>query len=104
MLNLERRTRDITLELRAGEWEEVHFELPLPPAWMKNARCARPEFENINFDSDSNPAALAVCHACPVKDECLEDALVNRILYGVLGGTSPTVRRAILAEREGVAA
>jgi WhiB family redox-sensing transcriptional regulator len=44
-------------------------------------------------------AARRVCADCPVKTECLEYALANRIDHGVWGGTSERERRRILKAR-----
>ena len=42
-------------------------------------------------------AAKKICARCPVRAECLTDALTRRDLgYGVLGGTTPRERRELL--------
>lgn len=38
-------------------------------------------------------AAKAVCFACPVRSECLAEALDMRELYGVFGGLDEDERR-----------
>lgn len=38
--------------------------------------------------------ALAVCAGCPVRTECLADALERGDAFAVLGGTLPRERRA----------
>ena len=43
--------------------------------------------------------AKAVCLACPVRTECLADALDNRIEFGVWGGMTERERRALLPRR-----
>lgn len=40
--------------------------------------------------------AKRVCRGCPVKIECLAEALDNRIEYGVWGGMTERERRAVL--------
>lgn len=39
--------------------------------------------------------AKALCVLCPIKDECLQDALDRNIEFGVYGGTSEKERRAM---------
>jgi WhiB family redox-sensing transcriptional regulator len=43
--------------------------------------------------------ARRICADCPVKDLCLEYALVNRIDHGVWGGCSERERRRLLRQR-----
>ena len=41
--------------------------------------------------------AIAVCHTCPGRDECLDWALETRQAFGVWGGTTPEQRSVMLA-------
>ena len=43
--------------------------------------------------------AKVVCATCPVRTECLADALDNRVEYGVWGGMTERERRALLRKR-----
>ena len=43
-----------------------------------------------------------ICNGCPVKMECLADALDNRIEFGVWGGMTERERRALLRRRPNV--
>jgi WhiB family redox-sensing transcriptional regulator len=43
-----------------------------------------------------------VCRSCPVRTECLADALDNRVEYGVWGGMTERERRALLRRRPDV--
>ncbi len=45
--------------------------------------------------------AKAICGTCPVRADCLEDALARRERYGVWGGRSEDERRQILQHRHG---
>jgi WhiB family redox-sensing transcriptional regulator len=47
--------------------------------------------------------AKAVCMGCPVRTECLSDALDNRVEFGVWGGMTERERRALLRRRPDVA-
>jgi WhiB family transcriptional regulator, redox-sensing transcriptional regulator len=44
-------------------------------------------------------AATAICRDCPVREPCLEYALVNRIQHGVFGGESERSRERTLRQR-----
>jgi WhiB family redox-sensing transcriptional regulator len=46
--------------------------------------------------------AKAVCMGCPVRTECLADALDNRTEFGIWGGMTERERRALLRRRPGV--
>jgi WhiB family redox-sensing transcriptional regulator len=75
-------------------------ETPDEYAWMFHARCrgvSPAEF----FPSDGTGVETAqrVCAECPVRAECLEYALLNRIEHGVWGGASERERRRILRRR-----
>jgi WhiB family redox-sensing transcriptional regulator len=68
--------------------------------WMAYGHCAhRPP--SLFFPSDGVGVEVArrICADCPVKDPCLEYALVNRIDHGVWGGCSERERRRILKAR-----
>jgi WhiB family redox-sensing transcriptional regulator len=68
--------------------------------WMARGNCAH-ESPALFFPSDGVGVEVArrMCATCPVKDECLEHALVNRIDHGVWGGASERERRRILKRR-----
>lgn len=48
-----------------------------------------PEREN----AETIPKAKAVCHACPVQEQCLDYALADPGLVGIWGGTTDRERR-----------
>lgn len=65
--------------------------------WMSKGNCAdRPPSEFFPSDGVGVDRARKVCATCPVKEVCLEYALVNRIDHGVWGGASERERRRIL--------
>ncbi|MCP3936254.1 MAG: WhiB family transcriptional regulator [Actinomycetia bacterium] len=67
---------------------------------MSKGNCAeRPPSEFFPSDGVGVDRARKVCATCPVKETCLEYALVNRIDHGVWGGASERERRRILKRR-----
>jgi WhiB family transcriptional regulator, redox-sensing transcriptional regulator len=64
-------------------------------SWLDDARCAG-EDESIFFpdryDGGYSQLAFQICAACPVRAECLEFAMVNRIGWGVFGGLTAAQR------------
>lgn len=71
-----------------------------PPEWTAEGRC-RGMDPQVFFPSDGLgvQAATAICLDCPVREPCLEYALVNRIQHGVFGGESERSRERILRQR-----
>lgn len=64
------------------------------PPWQRDALCI--EFPNLPWHPERGQSvdpALQVCGRCAVRPECLEWALADPQLLGVLGGTSAKVRR-----------
>lgn len=74
--------------------------MPEGMEWMLAAKC-RGVTPGEFFPSDGSGVerAMRVCDGCPVKTDCLEYALENRIEHGVWGGTSERERRRILKRR-----
>jgi WhiB family redox-sensing transcriptional regulator len=68
--------------------------------WTAQGKC-RDMDPAIFFPSDGIGVQVAqrICVDCPVKVECLEYALADRIDHGVWGGTSERERRRILRQR-----
>jgi WhiB family redox-sensing transcriptional regulator len=70
--------------------------------WMPQGKC-RDLAPDIFFPSDGLGVQVAqrICEECPVTEECLEYALVNRIDHGVWGGRSERERRRLQRRRRG---
>ncbi len=70
--------------------------------WAEAASCkgARPD-ELFVRGAEQNRAKL-MCGHCPVRTECLAEALDNRIEWGVWGGMTERERRALLRRRPNV--
>lgn len=67
-------------------------------AWMTQGRCYRELAQPADFFPTTTAGyarARAYCAACPVRRECLDYALANRIVDGFFGGVSGKERERI---------
>ena len=64
--------------------------------WTVKAVCAGGDPDMLFVTGAAQREAAKICQACPVRLECLADALDNRIEYGVWGGMTERQRRAVL--------
>ncbi|MEW5539360.1 WhiB family transcriptional regulator [Streptomyces cyaneofuscatus] len=71
-------------------------------SWRENAACRSADPEELFADSAAQSRAKAVCGGCPVRAECLAEALDNRVQFGVWGGMTERERRALLRRRSDV--
>jgi len=61
-------------------------------SWAAEALCAQADPELWFPDrGESNKVAKSVCRQCPVKEQCLQEALMTPD-YGIWGGTSEAER------------
>lgn len=74
-------------------------------AWVERAAC-RGEDPEMWFPTGTRDLsgvqtryAKAVCRVCPVRRECLNDALVNGIRYGIWGGRTEGEREKLARRR-----
>lgn len=68
--------------------------------WMLRGNCRdEPPARFFPSDGVGVDQARRICATCPVREPCLEYALVHRIDHGVWGGTSERERRRILKSR-----
>lgn len=74
-----------------------------PKQWRSHAACRDVDtavfFPEIETESEV-AAAKAVCAACPVREACLEFALVTRQDDGVWGGLDENERRRVRRRRQ----
>lgn len=75
--------------------------------WERRAACA-PDERSVDLDWFSTDAtekyqARAVCESmCPVRKECLQFALDNKLVYGIWGGVDDyELRRALSVDSKG---
>lgn len=72
--------------------------------WQADGKCAQPGVKPDDWfptritepgddAEDSTPEqAERLCRGCPVKRECYEYAVANKLVYGVFGGATPGQR------------
>ncbi len=65
------------------------------------AKCRGME-DGLFPDASDQKRARAICGGCPVRNECLAEALDNRIEWGVWGGLTERERRQLLRKRTDV--
>lgn len=64
--------------------------------WPSLAACANGDPDALFVLGAEQNVAKRICRQCPVRYECLADALDNRIEFGVWGGMTERERRALL--------
>lgn len=73
-----------------------------PVAWKRYASCADMDLRIFYTERGESPReAKNVCAGCPVREECLEYALVYGEKFGIWGGKSERQRKRMRAERRG---
>jgi WhiB family redox-sensing transcriptional regulator len=70
--------------------------------WTTSARCRTTDPDELFVQGAAQNRAKQVCLGCPVRTECLADALDNRVEFGVWGGMTERERRALLKRRPDV--
>jgi WhiB family transcriptional regulator, redox-sensing transcriptional regulator len=68
-------------------------------AWSAEAACSQTDPDEMFVQGAAQNRVKQICSGCPVKMECLADALDNRIEFGVWGGMTERERRALLRRR-----
>lgn len=69
--------------------------------WTLEAKC-RGKQDELFPDGADQKRVRALCSGCPVRTECLAEALDNRIEWGVWGGMTERERRQLLRQRSDV--
>jgi WhiB family transcriptional regulator, redox-sensing transcriptional regulator len=70
-------------------------------SWVELARCRGAE-DDLFPEGKQQKRAAAVCVGCPVRANCLAEALDHRIEWGIWGGMTERERRALLRQRPDV--
>ena len=71
--------------------------------WPSMAACRNGDPDALFVQGAEQNVAKRICRSCPVRYECLADALDNRIEFGVWGGMTERERRALLRRHPQVA-
>ena len=67
--------------------------------WTSRAACSGSSPDDLFVQGAAQREARTVCGGCPVRLECLADALDSRAEFGVWGGMTERERRALLRRR-----
>ncbi|MFT4081720.1 MAG: WhiB family transcriptional regulator [Nocardioides sp.] len=67
--------------------------------WAAKAACNGQEPDELFVRGAEQTRAKQICSGCPVRTECLAEALDNQIEWGVWGGMTERERRALLRRR-----
>jgi WhiB family redox-sensing transcriptional regulator len=70
--------------------------------WTAEAACQNRQPDELFVKGAAQNRAKQLCLGCPVRTECLAEALDNRIEWGVWGGLTERERRALLRRRPNV--
>jgi WhiB family redox-sensing transcriptional regulator len=70
--------------------------------WRVSASCRDEDPDGLFVRGAEQRRAKLVCLNCPVRAQCLAEALDNRIEFGVWGGMTERERRALLRRRPDV--
>jgi WhiB family redox-sensing transcriptional regulator len=70
--------------------------------WAASAACRSTDPDTLFVQGAAQNRAKSICLGCPVRTECLADALDNRVEFGVWGGMTERERRALLRKRPDV--
>ena len=78
-------------ESKGGKWN-----MSMVVDWPSMAACRNGDPDALFVQGAEQNVAKRICRSCPVRYECLADALDNRIEFGVWGGMTERERRALL--------
>ncbi len=70
--------------------------------WAVKALCNQTRPDELFVRGAAQNRAKQMCAGCPVRTECLAEALDNEIEWGVWGGMTERERRALLRRRPNV--
>ncbi|MGO2606704.1 MAG: WhiB family transcriptional regulator [Brachybacterium tyrofermentans] len=65
-------------------------------SWATRGACVTMDPDGFFVQGAEQHVVKTACGACPVRTECLADALDNRVDFGVWGGMTERERRRLL--------
>src|SRR5256885_3625887 len=83
-------------ERTRGESKGGSGNMSMVVDWPSVAACRNGDPDALFVQGAEQNVAKRICRSCPVRYECLADALDNRIEFGVWGGMTERERRALL--------
>lgn len=79
----------------------VNFRPSGDQSWTQSAECAKPG-QPLMFPHEGDTVGVEqakdVCNRCPVRQQCLDEALGRRESFGIWGGMTTDERRALLRQ------
>src|SRR5919107_2745516 len=88
---------------RQGVSKGGRIQMGMVSDWPSMAACQSGDPDALFVQGAEQNVAKRICRSCPVRYECLADALDNRIEFGVWGGMTERERRALLRRHPQVA-
>lgn len=70
--------------------------------WQRLAKCANDDPDAMFVTGDAQTLAKETCFSCPVRLDCLADAMDHREEFGVWGGMTESERRRLLRDYPGM--
>jgi len=70
--------------------------------WRISGACRDNDPDELFVRGAEQHKAKAICNGCPVRMECLAEALDQEIQFGVWGGLTERERRSLLRQRPDV--
>src|SRR4051794_20287995 len=83
-------------KIRSRRWQGRHMWIE---DWTPSAACRQAQPDELFVRGAEQNKAKQLCTGCPVRTECLAEALDNQIEWGVWGGMTERERRALLRRR-----
>jgi WhiB family redox-sensing transcriptional regulator len=70
--------------------------------WASRGACRDVDPEQLFVSGAAQHKAKTICNGCPVRTDCLAEALDGGLQYGVWGGMTERERRSLLRRRPDV--